>query len=209
MDLDLNLGQWIIIGLSAFLFVWFFIASAANRKQGIAIYRWLRRALGAYGDVSQAEWIGASNMGARLLVDKAASPLRRARARYLLEPREFLPYWLASRLRGKRDRVVIQLDLRRPPSATLEIGRVSGRRAETAGSAEGMPPGFQLLRAEGDSAPLLEGVQGFLASQGATVERLLLQRQAPHLELEAWPKPLLRAPADAYLSALIACCKLE
>jgi hypothetical protein len=207
MDLDLNLGQWIVIALSAFLFLWYFFANTANRRQGIATYRWLRQALEVYGKISRAEWIGASNMGARLTVDKAASPLRRVQAHYLLEPREFLPYWLASRLRGKRDTVVIQADLRTPPKGNLEIRRIAARSANALPGDERVGPDFQIVRADTKSTSMMASLDAYLASTGSTVERILIRRHAPHLELHARLKPLLGSSADSYLGPLLALCQ--
>lgn len=206
MDLDLDVGQWIIIALSAFLFLWYFYANTANRKQGIATYRWLRQCLEIYGKVSSAEWIGASNMGARLMVEKATSPLRRVQAHYLLEPREFLPYWLASRLRGKRDRVVIQGELRIPPNGSLEIRRVAARHASTLPGDERIHRDFQIVHADTESTSMMASVEEYLASSGSIVERIVIRRHAPHLELHASLKPLVRASAESYLSPLLALC---
>ena len=85
MNFDLDLGQWIVIGLSAFLLLWYFLVNSISRKRGTAISRWLFRCLESVGEISNAEWIGASNMGARLTVKKAKNPFRRVEAHYLLE----------------------------------------------------------------------------------------------------------------------------
>ena len=207
MDFDLDVGQWIIVALSAFLFLWYFFANTANRKQGIATYRWLRQALEIYGKVSKAEWIGASNMGARLMVEKAASPLQRVQAHYLLEPREFLPYWLASRLRGKRDRVVIRVELRIPPRSSLEIRRISARHASTLPGDERIHQDFQVVHADTESTNMMASVEAYLASRGSIVERIVIQRQAPHLELHARLKPLVRSSAESYLGPVLALCQ--
>jgi hypothetical protein len=203
MDFDLNLGQWIVIALSAFLFVWYFLANSANRRKGIATYRWLRQGMEVLGEVSSAEWIGASNMGARLVATKATKPLRRVEAHYLLEPREFLPYWLVSRLRGKRDEVVIKMALRTSPKGNLEIRRKAGRRADAGAGKEQIHPDFQVVLADLKDARVMAGLESFLAGSGSTVEKIVIQPQVPHLELQARLKPLLNSPAESYFSTLL------
>jgi hypothetical protein len=207
MDLDLNPGQWAIVVLSALLFLWYFFASSANRTQGIAAYRWLRQCLEVYGKVTTAEWIGASNMGARLGVEKATSPLRTVQAHYLLEPREFLPYWLISRLRGKRDQVVIRVELRALPKGSLEIKRVPARRANALQQEERLGKDFEIVHAETGNTQMMAGMEAFLVASGPTVERIVIQRQVPHLELTARLKPLLRTSAESYLNPLLDLCQ--
>jgi len=202
MNFDLDIGQWIVIGLSAFLFVWYMLAGAANRKQGIAIFRWLRTGLSKLGEVSSAEWIGTSNMGARLAVKKALKPFRRVEAHYLLEPREFLPYWLVSRLRGKRDEVLVRVTLRIAPQGNLEIQRIPRRGLNTPPAAVRIHPGFQVVHLDLDDAGLMAEVENFLAEFGPGIEKIVLRREAPQLEIQAKIKPLLRFSAESYFEAV-------
>lgn len=201
MQIDLDLGQWIVIGLSGFMFIWYILAISANRKKGIATYRWLRQGLEAVGKISSAEWIGASNMGARMVVAKPAKPFRRVEAHYLLEPREFLPYWLFSILRGKRDEVVIKVALRMTPSGSLEIRRAAGRKKLPA--KDQIHPDFQVVHADLEDAQLRAKVEAFLGENGSTVKKIILQPQVPHIELHARLKPLLRSSPEAYFSRLL------
>lgn len=201
MPFDLDLGQWIVIALSGFLFVWYILAGSANRKKGLATYRWLRQGLESLGHISSAEWIGASNMGARMVVARPAKPFRRVEAHYLLEPREFLPYWLYSTLGGKREEVVIKITLRMTPTANLEISRRAGGKNVPA--AERIPPDFQVLRAEHVDPPLRSAVEAFLGEKGASVKKILLQDQVPHIELHARVKPLLQFSPEAYFGEML------
>lgn len=204
MNFDLDLGQWIVIGLSAFLFIWYFWAGSVNRKRGTAAYRWLYRALGTVGEVSDAEWIGAANMGARLTVGRATKPFRRVEAHYLLEPREFPPYWLFSRLKGKRDEVLIQVVLRSAPKGSLEIKRTTGNRSGQLIAGHQIQSGFELVDSDLDrNAPLLSAVNNFLAEHGETVKRIVIQPDNPHLEINARIKPLLESPAESYFGILL------
>ena len=210
MNFDLDIGQWIVIALSAFLFIWFFAANSYNRRRGIATYRWLYRALEELGEIAHAEWIGASNAGARLLVKKAVKPFRRVEAIYLLEPREFPPYWAFSRLRGKRDEVVVKITLRSAPKGTIEARRESGRRTlqkppgeiESTTSSVQSVGGFELICDNQDDARLLDGLKTFLTDYGATVNRISLQSEAPHLVIHSRLSPILHSPADAYFSLM-------
>ncbi len=210
MEFDLDLGQWVVIGLSAFLFVWYIGANSFNRRRGIVTYRWLYRSLEAVGKIAHSEWIGSSGAGARLLVEKASRPFRQVEALYLLEPREFLPYWVVSRLQGKQDVVVIKFTLRSAPKATFEVERETRRsvkkqpaddRNQAPGSNRALK-GFH-MRVEGpEDARLMEGVRDFLSENGTVVQNISLRQEAPHLEIRARLKPVVGLPAEAFLLSL-------
>lgn len=204
MNFDFDLGQWIVIGLSAFLFIWYFSANSLNRRSGIATYRWLYRGLETVGKVSIAEWIGSSNMGARLTVKKAAKPFRHVEARYLLEPREFLPYWLYSCLKGKRDEVVIQVTLRAAPKANFEItNREIEYPIKNPLAGNQVSQGSQDVHTDPEEAHLRNTLETFLTEYGPSVEKIIVQREAPHLTIHARIKLLLRSPADSYFRTLL------
>jgi len=202
MNFDLDIGQWIVIGLSAFLLVWYVLAGLANRNRGIATYRWLRAGLGVFGEISSAEWIGASNMGARLVVKKAIKPFRRVEGHYLLEPREFLPYWLISRLRGKRDEVLVRVILRTNPQGNLEIQRAAHRDAKNDRGAKQLHSDFHVVHLDIEDARLIAKVTAFLVEYGPTLEKITLRSEAPQLEIQARIKPLLRFSAESYFEAV-------
>jgi hypothetical protein len=201
MQIDLDLGQWIVIGLSGFLFIWYILANSANRNRGIATYRWLRRGMESLGKISSAEWVGASNVGVRLVMAKPAKPFRRMEAHYMLEPREFLPYWLFSYLRGKRDEVVIKIALRMTPSGSLEIRRAAGRSKLPA--KDQIHPDFQVAQADLDDAQLMAKVEAFLGKNAPTIKKITLQHQVPHIELHARLQPLLRVPPETYFQEIL------
>lgn len=202
MNLNLDIGQWIVIGLSAFLFVWYLLAGTSNRNQGLITYRWLRKGLGIFGEISSAEWIGASNMGARFAVKKAKKPFRLVEAHYLLEPREFLPYWLISRLRGKRDEVLVRITLQSAPKGNLEIRRMPRREANTPHDVKRIHPDFQVVHHDLEDTGLMAKVEGFLADYGSSVKRIAFRHQAPHIEIQAEIKSLVRFSAESYFEAV-------
>jgi hypothetical protein len=201
MQIDLDLGQWIVIGLSGFLFLWYILASSANRNRGIATYRWLRQGLETLGKVSRAEWIGGSNVGARVIVSKPAKPFRRVEAYYRLEPREFLPYWLYSYLSGKRDEVIIRVTLRMIPKGALEIRRIPARKNVTV--KKRVQQDFQIVEGDLNDLILMAKVEKFLGNHSSTVKKIILRDQAPHIELHAQQKSLLSASPDEYFKEIL------
>lgn len=202
MNFDLDIEQWIVIGLSFFLFVWYILIGALNRKQGIAIFRWLRNGLSELGYVSSAEWIGASNMGARLTVKKANTPFRRVEAHYLLEPREFLPYWLINRLRGKRDEVSVRLTLRIAFQGKLEIVRSPSRDVKPRPEVEQIHPDFQVVNLDLEDTQIITKVKEFLAEYGPGVEKISLRHETPQIEIMVRIKILGVVPPESYFKSV-------
>ena len=210
MEFDLGLGEWIIIGVSAFLFIWYFAANSFNRRRGIAIYRWLYKAHEELEGNLHAEWIGSSNAGARLHVEKASKPFRRVESIYLLEPREFLPYWIFSRLRAKRDEVIIKITLRIAPKELVAISRIGdpkpdlilGAQKSYDSSSEFVKYGFQFQYVGGDQEYFLNEVEPFLLDQVESLSALELRSIAPHLEIRLKPSPLLRTVPDKFYEPL-------
>jgi len=210
MNLNLDLGQWIVIGLSVFLLVWYFAVSSSSRRRGINAYRWLRMGLETLGQVSNPEWIGSPGAGARVSVAKAARPFRRVETTYLLEPREFLPYWLFSRLQGKRDQIIIKATLRSIPKQTIQVTRSTSRNVGSPSPGDQMslldssqaPEGFQIQYDGSQDSRMLEEITAFLNKYGETVNVINIQRQSPHLEIQARFAPVLHTPAESYFESL-------
>lgn len=208
--------EWTIIGLSALLLVWYVGASQFNRRRGLATYQWLRRGLDQVGEISHSEWIGASNTGARLTILHARKPFRQLEAVFVLETRELLPYWLISRLWGRRDALTIQANLRRQPSDEVIVRRLpAGKPAALVSDAQNqaaetlpVPPGFTIQRIESNSK---NGDQALVANQALVslldqaspaIEGLTLQKKAPHLEIQMAVKPLTGVDSQAFFSQL-------
>lgn len=210
MNIDLDLGEWIVVALSAFLFIWYFVASSMNRRKGIATSRWLYKSLEKVGEISDAQWIGSSNTGAKLVVERASKPFRRVEVLYLLEPREFLPYWVFSRMRGKRDEVRITATLRAVPKQTIEITRGTDRRSKTPPPGDHQqtlvydqtPEGFLIAHHRQEDTRMIDQLKAFLTESGAAIHRISIRRESPHLEISARIKPLLLSPAESYFTTL-------
>ncbi len=107
----MNTGQWIVIGLCGFLFLWYLGWNIFNSRRGIATYYWLRKFLSRTGEISQAGWLGSSSSGARLGVERGRKPFCQVEATFWLESREFLPMRIIHLLQGKEELVAIQASL--------------------------------------------------------------------------------------------------
>lgn len=206
----MNLGEWIIVGLSAFFLVWYIALNIFNRRRGIATYQWLRRGLIDVGEITDAQWLGSSSTGGRFVIARAKKPFRRLEAMYLLETREILPYWVISHLRGRRDEIIIKASLRTAPKIVLEISRtdnrhITGISSQEQGQAEEgirLVDGFTISKHGPGDYPGEKYLTEFLTEFGKSVQRISLQRETPHLEVRLSIKPLLLTSPETFFAML-------
>lgn len=206
----MNLGQWIVIGLSALLVVWYFGASMFNRRRGMATYQWLRRGLEQVGDKIEGQWLGSSGTGVKLTIPRAEKPFRKLQTIYVLETREILPYWILTHLSGKRDKLTITATLRKIPKSKLVVGR-KNQRKNTELVPENQkqtyeqlpaPEEFVILR-QGSADPDYEqGLREFLDQAGESIERISLGAKSPHLEINMRLNSLETTPPVLFFSSL-------
>ncbi|MGD2028198.1 MAG: hypothetical protein PVI99_10310 [Anaerolineales bacterium] len=206
----MDLGQYIIIGLSIFFALWYFVGAIINRKRGVATFHWLRDGLETNGKVTEARWIGSSGSGARLTVGVAQPPFQRIEVVFLLDSREILPLWLVNLLRNKRDEMILKANLRSRPSVELEIGRQGSKDVKVLKAGGDMPPyqqagtaaGFDILSRGKANETQLARLQSFIEKYNTSIKRISLQRQMPHLILRTDLPPLREKEAEAFFRDL-------
>lgn len=206
----MDLGQIIVIGLSALLLVWYVGAGTFNRRRGVVTYRWLRRGLETIGEITESRWLGTSGTGGRFVIARAKKPFRRLEAFYLLETRELLPYWLVSHLRGRRDELIIKASLRVAPNVEVEAGRdhhpeiikLISEDHERPYEPVPAPDGFTIARRGPADDRSEKGLIDFLTEVGVSVQRVSLKRDIPHLEMRLRITPLMDTDPERFFSML-------
>jgi hypothetical protein len=109
----MDLGQWIVIGLSVLMVAWFFGASSFNRRREEETIRWIYRGLKIFG---QPEPVGQGSRArlSGLEVSKARGPFRKIKVIYRLEKRENPPLWIYQHLQGRRDELEVRAVYKSP-----------------------------------------------------------------------------------------------
>jgi hypothetical protein len=206
----MNLGQYIVIGLSIFLGLWYVVGSSTNRKRGLETFRWLRDGLETAGKVTEARWIGSSGSGARLTVGKANRPFQRIEVVFLLDSRELLPLWLVNLLRGKQDEMILKANLRSLPTSEIEVGHSDSKEIKSLISNK-QPSTFQTASAAAGFEILYKGkagdeqiarLQSFIQQYPVSIKRISLKKQMPHLVLRADLPPLREKNLEEFFKDL-------
>lgn len=207
--MQLDMGQWVVIGVCALLIVGYTGGYYYNRRLAEQVLAWLKGGLGKWGQVTPGERLGGLATGGRLSVNAAGAPFQRIEAVFLFEPRENLIFWLFDQLRGRQDELVLKIALRSAPGkeSLIEAGRRRDRDFQKAVEKEKSPIMKSVVhRLEiahwGRKSQAGERAQFFLEKYGQLVTRLSIRRQAPHLFIRARLRPLLNRPSEDFFSAL-------
>jgi len=105
------------LAIALLLFAWYFAGMYVNRRRADVLIRHLREALLTAGKNLTIRWFGRSAF--QITVGEPRSPLIGLQALCLLEPRDFALALAWSRLRGRRDQVLIGAAYVTPPTAVV------------------------------------------------------------------------------------------
>jgi len=98
---------------------WFALGTHINVRMGHRFLEWLQSGLPLVGEKTTLRWLGSSAV--QLQIENAREPFRRVEVLVILEPRDVPPLWLLSRLRGRRDLLIVRAELRSVPKQQIEI----------------------------------------------------------------------------------------
>ena len=208
--MELDVGQWIVMGACAVLILGYIRGYYYNRQRAQRISEWLQAGLREWGTVTPGERLPGMASGGRLMVKQARGPFQRIAAAYLLEPRENLLFWAFHRLQGRRDELILSLDMKARPDQEIEVAsrleRAFRRRLEKSkrgpAEMETGPHGLRLACWKKKGAGLPVRLAQFLEKNGAAIVRLSLRREQPYIFLRAHLPPLQREPAQAFFASL-------
>jgi len=202
--------QQIIVGLVIVMAVWYVVGTWYNRRRGIRTLTWLREGLRSLGGQLEMAWIGSAASGARAAVRKPEPPFREVNAVFLLESRELLPLWLANRLRGKRDELIIKAQLRSTRRGELEV-LPAGSRVERSLRQDSQSPwqweegphGLRIGYRGSQGKALQAAILPFLQDYGLYLHRFSWRRSKPHLLLHTRLAGLTDRPAPDFFRDLV------
>jgi hypothetical protein len=202
-------GPSLAIALILFVMLWFALGTQRNIRKGNELLRWLQGGLSILGERTTLRWLGSSAVELGIVAPR--SPFREATVVVVLEPRDVSLLWAFARSRGRRDFVIVRVNLVRPPRFVMDVRDPAGwtGRSETAaGSPVGdgsrvlsWPGGSVALAgpAADDAAVRLAWDQITKSTRG--VWRLTVQPVVPHLEVHFQP-PVAATAAERVLGPI-------
>jgi len=178
---------------------WFALGTHLNVRKGYRFLEWLQSGLPLVGEKTTLRWLGSSVV--HLEIENAREPFRRVEVLVVLEPRDVPPLWLLSRLRGRRDLLIVRTELRSVPKLQIEILDRQAWSTRTVDKEvrqqqwQLVPfenPGFQVY-----ALPPVANVAGLVAEAerpGLSLVRVGVRRAKNNFEMQ-WRLPSRRAPA--------------
>jgi hypothetical protein len=207
--MQLDSGQWIVIGICAILIAGYAGGYYTNRRLAEQVVAWLYKGLKRWGELKAGGRLGGLATGGRLYVKNAGAPFKTIEAIFMLSPRENLIFWLFDLLRGQKDMLVLNIDLRTAPKKNLfmEAGQRGDKDFQQAIESRNLqlvtPVGGALEIALPDKDALVsEPMSHFLERYGEHVIRWSIRKQAPHMVIRARLKPMLQRSPEEYFSAI-------
>jgi hypothetical protein len=206
-DLAAFLPGLAIIALAVVL-VWFTVGTQINVRRGHRTLAWLQEGLPMVGPRATLRWLGSSV--AALGIVEPVPPFREADVLVVLEPRDLGAIWALARQRGRRDFLIVRLNLVRAPRFSADLvdpagwspgGRRQPDEALTRTSERQGPEGRPYRAHDDGAAPIEELGRAWdgLASASGGMWRLTVQPVVPHLEIHVLPPPDLARCGSARL----------
>lgn len=186
------LAQAVGIALVAAVLLWFAFGTQRNIRTADRAMRWLQTGLSVLGPRTTLRWLGSSV--AELRIVEARAPFRAALAMIVLEPRDLSAIWALSRGRGRRDFLLLRLDLARAPRARADLvdpraWTARDRRADDAPfeeEASWTDASGTAVSVRADRAADLAVLRAFwdrLDRESGGVWRISVRQLVPHLEV--------------------------
>jgi hypothetical protein len=202
-------GPSIAIALILFVMLWFALGTQRNIRKGNDLLRWLQTGLPLLGRRTTMRWLGSSAV--ELGIVEPVPPFREATVVVVLEPRDVSFLWAYARRRGRRDFMIVRMNLVAAPRFAIEVrdphgwtGRAGGHDTD---ATDGSPwragwPGRALARVgPGADEPAVRHAWTRLAGVSDGVWKLTVQQLVPHLEVHVRPAPTAHS-ADELLAPI-------
>ncbi len=187
---SLNLGQWVVIGLSVAMGCWFLAGIAINRRVGRAACAIIASGLEGY-TCGAPGWLDLATAGMAIKPSSKGLPVERMEAVISLERRENLPLWLFQLAAGKRDTLALRVIMARKPGFEAHLLNAREYASINALTHEREPAlqrrdavgGFPLFVGGEPPEPVLRVFGDLAARFKDSIVRLSLRPETPNLLL--------------------------
>jgi hypothetical protein len=203
----------IAIGLILFVMLWFALGTQRNIRKGNDLLRWLQGGLPLLGRRTTMRWLGSSAV--ELGIVEPTPPFREATVVVVLEPRDVSVLWAFARSRGRRDFVIVRVNLVRAPRFSMEVRDPrgwTGREESTSGDGAGgredawqtvdWPDGCVARAGPGADEVAVRHAWDRLGDAGDGAWKLTVQPVVPHLEVHVRPPASAARSADQLLAPI-------
>jgi hypothetical protein len=206
-------GPALAIGLILLVMLWFALGTQRNIRLGNRLLTWLQGGLPILGRRTTLRWFGSTAV--ELGIVDPAAPFREATVTVVLEPRDVSVLWAFARSRGRRDFVILRVNLVRPPRFSMDIrdprgwtGQWSRPATGAEGSAHGDwhvadgPDGTVAVAMTGADETTVRSAWDALSRATGGMWRLTVQPVVPQVEVHFRPPVSDSVSADQVLAPI-------
>jgi hypothetical protein len=200
-------GPSVAIGLILVVMLWFAFGTQRNIRKGNELLRWLQGGLPILGRRTTLRWLGSSAV--ELGIVEPQAPFREATVAIVLEPRDVPALWAFARSRGRRDFVIIRVNLVRAPGFSVDVrdprgwtGRPEQAEVDDQREAQDWPGGGVALVGPGADEAAVRSAWSRLTTASDGVWRLTVQPIVPHVEVHFRPPASDGGAADGVITPI-------
>ncbi len=208
---NIGTGEWIVIGLSLLIGLFFVLGNWFNNQRADNAMHWLRQGLSEYGALKSSRFNAPTSKGiAFQIVPSASCPYQRIQGILILERRENLPLWIFQRMRGKRDILQMTSDLHDAPNIDLHISQKSflpkgtNRQAGSENTPNEIIPveGSSFFITENEPPSPVEQVSQLISRLPVNILDLAIHRKSPHLTFQIHLSAVLPSDPQSFFQSL-------
>lgn len=208
---NIGTGEWIVIGLSLLIGLFFVLGNWFNNQRADNAMRWLRQGLSDYGALKSSRFNAPTSKGiAFQIVPSASCPYQHIQGILILERRENLPLWIFQRIRGKRDVLQVTADLQDAPNMDLRLSQKSflpkvstGKAGNENNSNEIIPIGGTSFFVSENEPPIpVEQISRLISQLPAAIVDLAIHLKSPQVIFQAHLSSLLSTDPRAFFETL-------
>lgn len=208
--MELGIGEWIVIVISAILLIWFFIGNLLNHQRSQKMLAWMLNAAQSTGKVTSGRMLAPSAEGPRAMIKIDGSPIRQIEILLRLLRRENLPLWLYQLIINRKDEVTLKLSITSILSGELMAFQTKNatREVELANRAKKQnlvflaeTPTHRLYYRQRINPEQVERLRDFLQKAPETIH-IIIQSENPQLIFKLPTKALFRLNPQSLLSQL-------
>lgn len=178
----------LVVAIALGVFIWFLAGMQMNLARGNAALRWMKDGIQLLSEKTSLRRLGSSVV--QMGMNAPRPPFKHIDILVMLEPRDVVFFWLASRRGGRRDALVLRGDLRRAARCEFDVldasswsGKDALKHHTPAEWKQESHEGLLFAAEDEEAVEVAQQILPLAQKMGGRLVRLSARRTVPHLEI--------------------------